>query len=271
MVRITAAALVSNLVLEFSPMKEVLIELGCMERVCALARSKELLLKVNALWALKNGAHLSLGSSSRADRDCRSELPQQECIQASDDGPARVALPRRVSVQITRSWGELMVLCRMISDPNEEVSEQALGILRNITCTSEDDEPVTGLLEMGEERMLALLEESLQSKSDRIALQVSLLESGCEGLSLTSLSRRCTSSSTLRRATNRQSLRSSLGMASFAVSFRISFVVSSLLPLLLLILFSSQSHPDTDLRTAAVWTIMSVSLRPPSAAVLRTH
>lgn len=55
-VKITAAALVSNLVLEFSPMKDVLIGQGCMERICALAHSRELLLKVNALWALKNGA-----------------------------------------------------------------------------------------------------------------------------------------------------------------------------------------------------------------------
>lgn len=47
----------------------------------------------------------------------------------------------------------------MIASPLPPIAEQALGLLRNITCVT-NNEPVTGLgaAEMGEERLLGLLE-----------------------------------------------------------------------------------------------------------------
>lgn len=75
-VQITAAAAVSNLVLEFSPVRQVrqtrvatilmirwltlfpqvLIEKGCISRICQLVKSSDPTLRCSALWALKNGS-----------------------------------------------------------------------------------------------------------------------------------------------------------------------------------------------------------------------
>ena len=60
---------------------------------------------------------------------------------------------------------------RCISDVDEEVSVEGLSILRNVTCTVNDD-PICGLREMGEERMLSLLENGLVSKSTKVVMQV---------------------------------------------------------------------------------------------------
>lgn len=56
-VQTTATAVFANLLLEFSPMRKVLVDAGCIPRLCRLAiEGESLRLKQNALWAIKNGA-----------------------------------------------------------------------------------------------------------------------------------------------------------------------------------------------------------------------
>lgn len=63
----------------------------------------------------------------------------------------------------------------MIERSPVDITELALGILRNITITYGKDDPITGLShsEMGEQRLMALLEGSVVSPSNAVALQVS--------------------------------------------------------------------------------------------------
>lgn len=70
-----------------------------------------------------------------------------------------------------------------INDPKEDIAIEALGILRNLTCTVNND-PVSGLAEIGEERMLSLLEIGLTSKSNRIVNEVRLFLSPVTGFAV---------------------------------------------------------------------------------------
>jgi hypothetical protein len=81
------------------------------------------------------------------------------------------------SMMIELSWD---YLTELITRWDSATTVQALAILRNITCTY-DDEPVTAMEEMGEERMFQLLEMSLRLRDeDDVNLQVGPLSS-CHG------------------------------------------------------------------------------------------
>ncbi|GAA6000760.1 hypothetical protein JCM10207_004643 [Rhodosporidiobolus poonsookiae] len=126
-VKITASAAVANLLLEFSPMRTVLVEAGCIPRMCQLAiKSPNATLRLNAMWAIKNATYQSSAEFKR-------------------------------SVLQHLTWADLASL---LASPSPLIAEQALGILRNITCVT-NNEAVTGLApgEMGEEVLLGLLEE----------------------------------------------------------------------------------------------------------------
>ncbi|GAA5932098.1 hypothetical protein JCM3775_004239 [Rhodotorula graminis] len=133
MVKITAAAAVANLLLDFSPMRPVLVDAGCIARMCQLVvKSTNPALQLNAMWALKNATYQSTAEFKRA-------------------------------VLVDLTWDHLATL---IASPDASVVEPALSILRNITCVT-NNEAITGLgaHEMGEERLLGLLQ-------DRIAVGV---------------------------------------------------------------------------------------------------
>ncbi|BGP22349.1 armadillo repeat containing protein [Rhodotorula toruloides] len=127
-VKVTAMAVVANLLLDFSPMRSVLVDAGCVPRVCQLiVRSSNEALRLNAMWAIKNATYQSNADFKR-------------------------------SVLACLTWDDLASL---LSSPSPfPIVEQALGILRNITCVT-NNEAITGLGrdEMGEERLLGLLEE----------------------------------------------------------------------------------------------------------------
>jgi hypothetical protein len=55
-VQTTATAVFANLLLEFSPMRKILIDAGCIPRLCRLALDDENPeLQLNSLWSVKNG------------------------------------------------------------------------------------------------------------------------------------------------------------------------------------------------------------------------
>ncbi|SCZ91658.1 BZ3500_MvSof-1268-A1-R1_Chr5-1g07587 [Microbotryum saponariae] len=115
-VRITAVATVSNLLLEFSPMRGTLIEEGVVEEIVAMAqegsrgrkknravgrRKRQEVKDVNVLWALKNASY-----------------------QASYEFNTRLLA--------LLGWPNLRTF---LLSKQTSVSEQAFGILRNLTCT----------------------------------------------------------------------------------------------------------------------------------------
>ncbi|GAA5964482.1 hypothetical protein JCM3765_006298 [Sporobolomyces pararoseus] len=124
-VQTTATAVFSNLLLEFSPMRKVLIDAGCIPRLCRLALDGDnLTLKQNALWAIKNATYQS------------SKAFKQSLLQ-------------------DLTWSDLATL----SDPGQNplLIEQALGIIRNITCVTHN-EVLNALDDFGEEEVLDLLQ-----------------------------------------------------------------------------------------------------------------
>ncbi|CEQ39304.1 SPOSA6832_00838 [Sporobolomyces salmonicolor] len=146
-VKVTATAAVANLLLDFSPMRKALVEAGCVPRMCQLVmKSENEALKLNALWAIKNAVYQSSAE-----------------------------FKRELLVHLT--WSDLASLIASPSPP--EIVEQALGVLRNITCVT-NNEAITGLsdAEMGEDRLLGLLEDRLVDDSvdpeegERIILEV---------------------------------------------------------------------------------------------------
>ncbi|KDE03826.1 hypothetical protein MVLG_05710 [Microbotryum lychnidis-dioicae p1A1 Lamole] len=116
-VRITAVATVSNLLLEFSPMRGTLIEEGVVEEIVGMAqegsrgmkknggggrRKRQEVIDVNVLWALKNASY-----------------------QASYEFNTRLLT--------LLGWPNLRTF---LLTKQTSVSEQAFGILRNLTCTN---------------------------------------------------------------------------------------------------------------------------------------
>ena len=53
---VVALSALCNLMLEFSPSKEPILEQGCLVHLCALTRRDNYDLKLNAVWALMNVA-----------------------------------------------------------------------------------------------------------------------------------------------------------------------------------------------------------------------
>ncbi|BGP37142.1 hypothetical protein JCM10450v2_001048 [Rhodotorula kratochvilovae] len=132
-VKITAVAAVANLLLDFSPMRPVLVEAGCIPRMCQLiTKSSNPALQLNAMWAIKNATYQSTAEFKRG-------------------------------VLSSLTWADLAAL---IAAPDPAIAELALAILRNLTCVT-NNEAISGLgaHEMGEERLLGLLQ-------DRIAVGV---------------------------------------------------------------------------------------------------
>ncbi|BGP53332.1 hypothetical protein JCM8202v2_000891 [Rhodotorula sphaerocarpa] len=134
-VKVTATAAVANLLLEFSPLRQALVEAGCVPRMCQLIlKSSSEALRLNAMWAIKNATYQSTADFKR-------------------------------SVLENLPWESLASL---IASPQPAIAEVALGILRNITCVT-NNEAITGLRddELGEERLLDLLEERITGTPGR--------------------------------------------------------------------------------------------------------
>ncbi|GAA6004110.1 uncharacterized protein JCM10292_005888 [Rhodotorula paludigena] len=128
-VKITATAAIANLLLDFSPMRSVLVDAGCVPRMCQLVlKSSSPALRTNAMWAIKNATYQSAVDFKRVVLACL-------------------------------TWNDL---ANLIASPDASTVELALSILRNITCVT-NNEAINGLGadEMGEDRLLGLLEQRI--------------------------------------------------------------------------------------------------------------
>ncbi|XP_026151028.1 armadillo repeat-containing protein 8 isoform X2 [Mastacembelus armatus] len=100
-VLIMASSTLCNLLLEFSPSKEPILESGVIELLCSLTQSDSPALRVNGIWALMNMAF-------QADQ--------------------------KVKMEIVRCLGTEQ-LFRLLSDPDTNVLMKTLGLLRNLLST----------------------------------------------------------------------------------------------------------------------------------------
>ncbi|XP_070980128.1 armadillo repeat-containing protein 8-like isoform X1 [Oncorhynchus clarkii lewisi] len=100
-VLVMASSTLCNLLLEFSPSKEPILESGVVELLCSLTQSDSPALRVNGIWALMNMAF-------QADQ--------------------------KVKGEIVRALGTEQ-LFRLLSDPDTNVLMKTLGLLRNLLST----------------------------------------------------------------------------------------------------------------------------------------
>ncbi|XP_019723257.1 armadillo repeat-containing protein 8 isoform X1 [Hippocampus comes] len=100
-VLVMASSTLCNLLLEFSPSKEPILESGVVELLCSLTQSESPALRVNGIWALMNMAF-------QADQKVRVEIVQ--CLGTEQ-------------------------LFRLLSDPDGNVLMKTLGLLRNLLST----------------------------------------------------------------------------------------------------------------------------------------
>lgn len=108
LVKVEATGSVCNLVLNFSPMKQVLLEGGGIDRLVEMANSTYGPSKLNALWALKNVLYSS-------DASIKAHVMQG------------------------LTWTYLSDLAHDSIEGEEEIQEQALNIIRNLCSSRESD------------------------------------------------------------------------------------------------------------------------------------
>lgn len=102
-VQVAASAALCNIILDFSPMKQIIIEKGGVTRLVQLILGGSAALRLNAIWALKNMLY-----------------------------QADLSLKRRVMDEL--GWNNLSAL---VDDSNIALQEQALSLLRNLVCGGE--------------------------------------------------------------------------------------------------------------------------------------
>lgn len=96
-----ASSTLCNLLLEFSPSKEPILEAGAIELLCGLTRREEPALRLNGIWALMNMA-----------------------FQAE----------QKIKSQILATLGTDQIF-RLLSDPEVDILMKTLGLLRNLLST----------------------------------------------------------------------------------------------------------------------------------------
>uniref|UniRef100_T1J6L0 Armadillo repeat-containing protein 8 n=1 Tax=Strigamia maritima TaxID=126957 RepID=T1J6L0_STRMM len=116
-----ASSTLCNLLLEFSPSKEPILESGAVEILCALTKREDPALRLNGIWALMNMA-----------------------FQAE----------QKIKSQILNALGTEH-LFRLLSDPDINVLMKTLGLLRNLLSTKPHIDHIMGLY--GKQIMQAVL------------------------------------------------------------------------------------------------------------------
>ncbi|ORZ01688.1 armadillo-type protein [Syncephalastrum racemosum] len=130
-VQAAACGALCNLALDFSPMKKSVIEGGAVERFVQYSRSGDAKLQLNGVWALNS------------------------LLYKSD-------LQAKKSIMKVLTYDSLLEL---LHDPNPDIQEQALEMLRNLVCGQREviEMVIDGI---GKEDLLDVLESKLQVTSN---------------------------------------------------------------------------------------------------------
>lgn len=142
-VKVEATASICNLVLNFSPMKQVLMEGGGIAKLVELANSSHGPTRLNALWALKN------------------------VLYSSD-------LSVKKHVMETLQWTYVFGLAKHAGEV--EVQEQALNIIRNVCSSREEDVEIALEGFGGASALLDLIEGVIwQRRNDNVLEQAAFI------------------------------------------------------------------------------------------------
>ncbi|RFU76278.1 armadillo repeat [Trichoderma arundinaceum] len=168
-VQVAATAAICNLVLEASPVRELLAENGVMKILCEHAHSHNPALRLNALWALK---HFVIAVSPELKRSCLEHLEAEWLVQLIyDDGQDTTSY----NTQPIQSPGD-DVDEEMDASPDEQVRWMfaANGNLQKLDASRSTK------LRQAEDKLASIRESELnsfrRSRSDDVAVQEQGLE-----------------------------------------------------------------------------------------------
>ncbi|KAL7950976.1 ARM repeat-containing protein [Trichoderma barbatum] len=169
-VQIAATAAICNLVLEASPVRELLAENGVMKILCEHAHSENPALRLNALWALK---HFVIAVSPDLKRSCLEKLEPEWLVQLIyDDGQDAASY----NTQPIQSPGD-DIDEEMDSSPSDEQVRWMFAANGNLQKL---DASRSTKLRQAEDKLSSLRESEFnsfrRSRSDEVAVQEQGLE-----------------------------------------------------------------------------------------------
>ncbi|KAF2688826.1 ARM repeat-containing protein [Lentithecium fluviatile CBS 122367] len=131
-VQIAATEVITNLVLEVSPMRTEIIEAGALKTLCEHCRSANFDLRYGSLWALK---HLCLGLPFNMKIHCLEELGVGWLVQVLHGEPSRPASSAPLGMGTPNAAGEQVDILNAVDDPHMDVDEDP--------SSSEDEDAMT--------------------------------------------------------------------------------------------------------------------------------
>eukprot|EP00736_Rhodelphis_marinus_P004546 Rmarinus@m.1556 len=134
-VKIIASATLCNIVLDFTPMKKVVLDHGVVQKLVSLTESMDSTLRLNSVWAIKNLVYM-------ADRAVKDSVMQGLGYDT---------------------------LFKLLQDGELRIQEQSLNVLRNLAYGKEED--ISRLFAEFGERLLQVLNQVLDEGNNDIALQ----------------------------------------------------------------------------------------------------
>uniref|UniRef100_A0A8C9ETZ6 Armadillo repeat-containing protein 8 n=1 Tax=Pavo cristatus TaxID=9049 RepID=A0A8C9ETZ6_PAVCR len=140
---IVASSTLCNLLLEFSPSKEPILESGAIELLCSLTQSENLALRVNGIWALMN---MAFQAEQKIKSDILRSLSTEQLFQLLSDSDVNVLMktlgllrnllstrPHIDHIMSTHGKQIMQAVTLILEgEHNIEVKEQTLCILANI-------------------------------------------------------------------------------------------------------------------------------------------
>ncbi|XP_019359318.1 PREDICTED: armadillo repeat-containing protein 8 isoform X2 [Gavialis gangeticus] len=140
---VVASSTLCNLLLEFSPSKEPILESGAVELLCSLTQSENLALRVNGIWALMN---MAFQAEQKIKSDILRGLSTEQLFQLLSDSDVNVLMktlgllrnllstrPHIDHIMSTHGKQIMQAVTLILEgEHNIEVKEQTLCILANI-------------------------------------------------------------------------------------------------------------------------------------------
>ncbi|KAH9638543.1 hypothetical protein HF086_000944 [Spodoptera exigua] len=130
-----------NLLLEFSPAKEPMLDQGAVEMLCNLTKMPEAALRLNGIWALMNMAFQVFNKIPIAVRSlCDRDSSKRRIINTDKQSEAPAALTafweaeQKVKQRILSCLGTEQMF-RLLGDSDTRVIMKTLGLLRNLLST----------------------------------------------------------------------------------------------------------------------------------------
>ncbi|KAF2016568.1 ARM repeat-containing protein [Aaosphaeria arxii CBS 175.79] len=123
-VQIAATEVITNLVLEVSPMRNHILEAGAIKSLCEHCRSANFDLRYGSLWALK---HLCLGLPYTEKLKCLDELGVGWLAQTLNGEPSRGSISTPLGMGTPNAAGEQVDILNAIDNSHMDVDDEAIS------------------------------------------------------------------------------------------------------------------------------------------------